>query len=302
MLHFNIDISNYKESKLNSFNYIPVLESEIADNSIKLQHYYNCKNNFEINMNRFKSLNKMDFNKKLQDFLNANHNFVEVTDLNQCEFAGYYIMVLDEYCQIYIGTTKNIKDRIVQHWKKKMPFERLIFGSVESSKISIDSFFPLDTTRIYVYKTDIIYNDENKYINAFPNEYILNRTVGGKLANLNEAYINRKEYNGNSDIEIVSVEPIVKYKNLDTELSMVELMKMFQCSRNKIINLYVYDDFPLRKRSNKYYALKREVDKWYDKYLERQEKEKITTIVWSVIIIIVLIVFMFWAIMFVFEF
>lgn len=77
---------------------------------------------------------------------------------------------------------------------------------------------------------------------------------------------------------------------------------MFQCSRNKIINLYVYDDFPLRKRSNKYYALKREVDKWYDEYLERQEKEKITTIVWSVIITIVLIVFMFWAILFVFEF
>ena len=31
-------------------------------------------------------------------------------------------------------------------------------------------------------------------------------------------------------------------------------------------------------------------------------KEKITTIVWSVIITIVLIVFMFWAILFVFEF
>ena len=64
MLHFNIDISNYKESKLNSSNYIPVLESDIADNSIKLQHYYNCRNNFEINMHRFKRLDRKDFNQR----------------------------------------------------------------------------------------------------------------------------------------------------------------------------------------------------------------------------------------------
>ena len=290
MLHFNVNISNYKELKLDASNYIPVLESDVLDNLPLLQHFYNCQKNFEINMDRFKSLDKYEFNQKLQNFLATNVNFKETFDLNECTFSGYYIMVLDEYCQIYIGTSQNIKNRIIQHWKKKMPFKHLIFGNVETSKISIDSFFPLDTTRIYVYKTEDVYNNENKYINDFPNEYILNRTIGGKLANLNEAYLNRKEYDKDKNIEIIGVAPITKH---DTELSMVDLMKMFKCSRNKIINFYVYNDFPLHKRSNKYYALKSEVSNWYNEYLKKQKQENIFIVVWVIILFAIVIIFAF---------
>ena len=290
MLHFNVNISNYKELKLDASNYIPVLESDVLDNLALLQHFYNCQKNFEINMDRFKSLDKYEFNQKLQNFLATNVNFKETFDLNECTFSGYYIMVLDEYCQIYIGTSQNIKNRIIQHWKKKMPFKHLIFGNVETSKISIDSFFPLDTTRIYVYKTEDVYNNENKYINDFPNEYILNRTIGGKLANLNEAYLNRKEYDKDKNIEIIGVAPITKH---DTELYMVDLMKMFKCSRNKIINFYVYNDFPLHKRSNKYYALKSEVSNWYNEYLKKQKQENIFIVVWVIILFAIVIIFAF---------
>lgn len=46
MLHFNIDISRYKEVKLNSSNYINISLEEIENDSSKLEHYKNCKKKF----------------------------------------------------------------------------------------------------------------------------------------------------------------------------------------------------------------------------------------------------------------
>ncbi len=60
------------------------------------------------------------------------------------------MLVLDEYKQVYIGQSTDIKSRILHHRSKKKPFDRLIFGSVENSILSIDSFGALDTTRIYI--------------------------------------------------------------------------------------------------------------------------------------------------------
>lgn len=272
MLHFNIDISRYKEVKLNSSNYINISLEEIENDSSKLEHYKNCKKNFDINLNRFKSLDKYDFNQCLRDFLRKYPQFIEIKDLNNCNYSGYYIMVLDDYCQIYIGTSRNIKDRIVSHWRKKMPFERLIFGNVETSKLSIDSFLPLDTTRIFVYKTDVLFNDEDRFIGDFPNKYLLNRTIGGKLDSLTTAYINRKEY----------VE--------DEELTMIDLMKMLQCSRNKVINLYVYNNLPLYKKGNRYFAKKMEVEVWYKEYLKNQKQEYLIMFLTIIIIPVVVII------------
>ena len=90
-------------------------------------------------------------------------------------------MVLEEYKQAYIGiTTQRLKQRIEQHWRGKRAFDRLIFGNAEKSIISIDSFGPLDTTRIFVlpYKNErktSIEAYEQRCLREFDNSYLLNR-------------------------------------------------------------------------------------------------------------------------------
>ena len=114
--------------------------------------------NFDLNMKFFSCLDSNEFNHTLQKFLQQHPQFVEVKDLNEYRYkTGYYILVLDKYKQIYIGTTNNICGRIRDHWTKTKQFDRLIFGSIFTSRLSIDSFRPLDTTRIFVYPTEKIF-------------------------------------------------------------------------------------------------------------------------------------------------
>ncbi len=114
------------------------------------------------------------------------HKFIEIIDLSEVSNKkGAYILVLDKYKQVYIGvsTSENgIKGRILQHWSKMKEFDRLIFGSVETSILSIDSFGALDTTRIF-YKELKRYQDLNAYerklVVEFKLKYRLNRISGG---------------------------------------------------------------------------------------------------------------------------
>lgn len=155
-----------------------------------LSHRQNCLKNFDINMKRFESLDSDDFERVLTRFVKG-RKFQEVKTLQEpiCEqifdlpsiVGCVYIMVLDAYKQAYIGiTTNGVKNRIQQHWKKQREFDRLIFGSVESSVIAIDSFGPLDTTRLFVlpYSEDRktrLEDYESICIKAFDNRYLLNR-------------------------------------------------------------------------------------------------------------------------------
>lgn len=153
--------------------------------------------NFDLNMKFFSNLNKLEFEDNLRNFLKTYPQFLEIKDLNKFDLiSGYYILVLDNYKQIYIGSTNDIRRRIYQHWTKQKQFDRLIFGSIFTSRLSIDSFRPLDTTRIYVYPTMDIFNDENNFIAQFPDKFILNRTKGGILdRGLKDAIANRKMRN-----------------------------------------------------------------------------------------------------------
>lgn len=89
------------------------------------------------------------------------------------------MLVLDQYKQVYIGISGDIKKRIQSHWRGRKSLERLIFGDVCSSGLSIDSFGPLDTTRIFYIKSHSIYRLESKIVHAFNPVYMLNRTAGG---------------------------------------------------------------------------------------------------------------------------
>lgn len=147
-------------------------------------HQLQCLENFDLNMTFFALLDHDVFEMEIQEFLKKHNEFREVSDLNQYnEKSGYYMMVLDEYCQVYIGTTNNIKRRVQQHWSKKTPFDRLLFpiGAVNTSIMTINSFRALDTTRIFAYETLNLYKLENKYINYFSPQYISNRIAGGRI-------------------------------------------------------------------------------------------------------------------------
>ena len=64
-----------------------------------------------------------------------------------------------------------------------MKLDRLICGDLINSRISINSFGSLDTTRIYYLKTYKRDNIEIKLVNSFKDKFILNRMAGGNMNN-----------------------------------------------------------------------------------------------------------------------
>ena len=144
-------------------------------------HYEDCMYNYDLNMKYFNSLDNDVFNKKLDSFIKKN-KLKQITDLNQAEVEGVYVMVLDEYKQVYIGIANNIKKRVMNHWSTKKEFGKLIFGSKDNSVLSIDSFGAFDTTRIYIKETNWhsdINELERRFVARFDKDYTLNRIDGG---------------------------------------------------------------------------------------------------------------------------
>ena len=142
-----------------------------------------CLINYDLNMRFFSKIKYEDFEKVIKKLKKKFKKLLETTDLSiYGKKAGIYILILDDYKQMYVGQTSDIKKRVLQHWRNKKEFFRLIFGKVETSVLSIDSFGALDTTRILVYETDNIYSQydiEEKITDFVPKEYLLNRTKGG---------------------------------------------------------------------------------------------------------------------------
>jgi len=138
--------------------------------------------NYDLNINFFNSLNNNEFNDALKEVLNT-YAFIDVKDLNAIKGKkGIYILVLDEYKQIYIGQTiRDLRERIIRHFKIEIPFQRVPF--IKKDTLPIDAFKPLDTTRIFV----MFINDqktmdefESNLIKKCPNKFLLNKTIGGK--------------------------------------------------------------------------------------------------------------------------
>lgn len=198
--HFGVNVleksSGLKLTKENYVEKIIFKDTQLKNhftNSI-IQNYIEAYlYNFDLNMAYFRSLSKDEFNKKLDAFIEGNSGFIEIADLNAVDrTAGYYIMVLDEYAQVYIGTSQNIKKRIQEHWRMQMYFDRMIFSDLKNSILSINSFRALDTTRIFAYPTAETFILEDAFINQFDHKYLLNRTAGGALKDLSEAIAKRK--------------------------------------------------------------------------------------------------------------
>ncbi|MBR5314880.1 MAG: hypothetical protein IKU45_05675, partial [Clostridia bacterium] len=144
------------------------------------EHQEKCLINYDKNIAYFKQITKEEFEDALQSLITSNKKFREIIDLNDCsKMSGIYVMVLDEYKQVYIGQALDIKQRILSHWNRRKPFDRLLFGSVNDSVLSIDSFGALDTTRIFVLETDNLNSYEIKLQKKILSGYKLNRMAGG---------------------------------------------------------------------------------------------------------------------------
>jgi len=177
--HFNLDIMEKDSNKINIDNYLN-LKFKNRDDEFIEEQTKRIKYNYELNMKYFKSLDYNEFNKYLKSFVKK-HKFTEVKDLKQyIGKKGIYVLVLDEYKQVYLGLTdRGIKERIKDHWNAKKEPERLIFGQAFNSVLSIDSFGALDTTRIFVKLDGPLYEIEYKMVDEFDKRYLLNRTMGG---------------------------------------------------------------------------------------------------------------------------
>ncbi len=138
--------------------------------------------NYDLNMAYYRSLDQKEFDSFANNCIVKNSDFVEVSDLNDYRCSGLYIMVLGNYKQVYVGISENIKRRIQQHWVIHKDLFRLVFGGILDSKLSVDSFRALDTTRIFVCLKNTqseLWKAEDKLVEAFPARYLCNRIGGG---------------------------------------------------------------------------------------------------------------------------
>lgn len=142
--------------------------------------------NFDLNMMFFRRLDQQRFDGGLAALLAEFPELREVTDLRTVAGEpGIYVMVLDRYRQLYVGQSVDVARRIRHHWAKSKPLDRLIFGHVENSILSIDAFRALDTTRLFAV-TGVPLDDscerdqlERRMAASVDPDLSLNRIAGG---------------------------------------------------------------------------------------------------------------------------
>ena len=142
-----------------------------------------CLKNYDLHMHYFSLLDKAEFDEALACYFNQYPEFIPVTDLSvYAGVEGYYVMILDEYKQTYIGKSNDIKKRIMQHWSIIMPFDRTLFPiyAYKTSCFSINFFRALDTTRIFVWKKQLTEGLEADLVRSFPPRFCTNR-IGGDI-------------------------------------------------------------------------------------------------------------------------
>ena len=138
--------------------------------------------NYDLNIEFFKCLDRIEFDAQIDSFKDKYSQFKEVSDLNPyMGSSGYYVLIADEYKQLYVGTSITIGKRIRQHWNARKQFDRLLFpmGAIDKSIIPFDSFRALDITRILVYETDSVFDIEDEFIRQFDAKFVGNRMSGG---------------------------------------------------------------------------------------------------------------------------
>lgn len=183
--HFGVNVRNKEGGlKLTEDNYTHITIRKTFDKSV----YYSLEEievqfeiaspYFKLSMRYFSSLNNSEFRDFVSKYTQS-FNFTEIVDLNTLQdVSGYYLLVLDDYSQVYLGISKNMKKRIMAHWSREIPLDHLIFSHSDGRPFSIDSFRALDTTRIYALYDDFLYS-EYKMMSKIPMQFLLNTAFSG---------------------------------------------------------------------------------------------------------------------------
>ena len=182
ILHLGVWIKKSDKNQICRENYDVIDGKSIEAYGLSFceEHREKCLINFDKNMAYFNQIAKEEFEDALQMLITSNKKIRQVSDLNDCnKMSGIYVMVLDKYKQVYIGQSRDIKKRIMSHWSKQKSFDRLLFGNVNDSVLSIDSFGALDTTRVFILETDNLDSYEIKLQKRILSGYKLNRMAGG---------------------------------------------------------------------------------------------------------------------------
>ena len=140
---------------------------------------------FHLNMSYFMQLDRDAFETHVDDIL---HNrlgtfigdWVEVPtfdDPSMKAVPGLYLMVLDKYKQIYVGSSTDIKRRICTHWSTRKPLSRMVSMLIWESKLPIDAFRAKDTTRIFCIPEYVFMRDyELDLMQTISPQFSLNRS------------------------------------------------------------------------------------------------------------------------------
>lgn len=178
----------FKDISARELNFISMFDWE---NDITGGHYTDewCERqeidvmeNYDLNIEFFKYLDRTEFDNQIVRFKEKYPQFKEVSDLNPyMDTSGYYVLIVDEYKQLYVGTSVTIGKRIRQHWNARKQFDRLLFpmGAIDKSIIAFDSFRALDVSRILVYETEKVFDIEDEFIRQFDSRFVGNRMAGG---------------------------------------------------------------------------------------------------------------------------
>lgn len=191
--HFGVRVREHESNHINKATYLSAkpeympgwTEEHFARRRLKADL------NYDLNMRFFSALDQSAFTDYIAEKCHK-WPFTECFDLNEINgVPGIYMLVLDNFKQVYIGQSGDMCRRIRGHWSKKMSLERLICGRVWNSVLSINSFGALDTTRIfYIPLTECsnlntLFVAEEVIVSDFSPQYTLNRTAGGIGTNMN---------------------------------------------------------------------------------------------------------------------
>ncbi len=225
VFHFGIQIKEKPTNYINKETYLLAKPEGMRgwkEESYPVQRM-KASLNYDLNMRFFEALDKNAFNK----FLDRNckkHKFQECVDLKELSgVGGLYMMVLGEYKQVYIGISTDIKARIQNHWNRTKSLERLIFGDVLNSILSIDCFGALDTTRIFYIKSISPCKLEQKIVKSMEGVFLINRTAGG-IGSVDT-------YTGDTQAATIAVIAGRKTKNFVPFVKLKELKSIFNESQ-----------------------------------------------------------------------
>lgn len=182
--HFGVTTSSIGSLKLTEADYLnSYLNYIIAEHSKGNRRY----SFWHVLVRDIKYLEQMEllskntekgFQEAINNFLDTNQRFKEITDLNIVKgIQGLYCLILDEYNVCYIGQASDIRKRIMRHWSKN--------DYLTLTGIGIDAFKAKDTTRIYAYPmSEKEYSSVNTFeydlVKNIPAQYELNILSGGK--------------------------------------------------------------------------------------------------------------------------